>query len=71
MIDFWIFGFYFKGNCCFSDGPLPVGRLHINGIGHFVRLNPPTDTVPSVAPSLCDLDFDSDDESGKTGTYPF
>ena len=52
-------------NVCFTAGPLPVGRLHINGIGQLVRLNPPSDTVSYIAPSLNDLDIDSDDESGE------
>ena len=55
-------------NLCCTDGPLPVGRLHINGIGQLVRLNPPSDTVSYIAPSLSDLDLDSDDESGECWT---
>ncbi|XP_070175307.1 tubulin polyglutamylase complex subunit 2-like isoform X2 [Littorina saxatilis] len=64
-------GFHLTWSVKMENGPLPVGRLHINGIGHFVRLNPPTDTVPSVAPSLCDLDFDSDDESDEPSKPKF
>ena len=58
--------YYVVNKChCDAGGPVPVGRLHVHGIGQLVRLNPPSDSVSHIAPSLSDLDLDSDDECGK------
>ncbi|KAL8625444.1 hypothetical protein ACOMHN_018589 [Nucella lapillus] len=56
-------GFHLSWSVKMENGPVPVGRMHINGIGQLIRLNPPSETVSHIAPSLNDLDLDSDDES--------
>ncbi|XP_076465707.1 tubulin polyglutamylase complex subunit 2-like isoform X2 [Babylonia areolata] len=64
-------GFHLSWSVKMENGPVPVGRLHINGIGQLTRLNPPTETVSHIAPSLNDLDMDSDDESDGPGKPKF
>lgn len=64
-------GFQMSWSVKLDTGPLPVGRLHVNGIGQLVRLNPPSETVSHVAPSLTDLDFDSDEETDFSGKPKF
>ncbi|KAK7484590.1 hypothetical protein BaRGS_00024222 [Batillaria attramentaria] len=56
-------GYHLSWSVKMENGPLPLGRLHVNGIGQLARLNQPPETVSHVAPSLNDLDLDSDDET--------
>lgn len=47
-----------------AAGTVPVGRLHVNGIGQLQRLDLNSDAVSSTTPNVSILDPDSDDDTG-------
>ena len=50
----------------FPDGPIPLGKLHINKLSQLTRLG--GSIAPShVNPTLADLDGDSDTEDPVSG----
>ncbi|XP_025077169.1 tubulin polyglutamylase complex subunit 2-like isoform X1 [Pomacea canaliculata] len=56
-------GFNMNWSVVMETGTVPVGRLHVNGIGQLQRLDLNSDAVSSTTPNVSILDPDSDDDT--------
>ena len=50
-----------------TDGPIPVGKMNVNGISKLMKIGGTAGSL--VNPSLADLDYDSDKEDESSGKY--
>ncbi|KAJ8304529.1 hypothetical protein KUTeg_018112 [Tegillarca granosa] len=55
-------GFYLHWSVKMDNGPMPIGRLHINRINQLVRIGG-SNSTSHVNPTLQDLENDSDHEN--------